>query len=485
MIKFLPDAYTLLSFKIGTLNLDIRWYAFLIMLGALITYLVSKNDFKRAKYNDMDFFDSLFVYTLWFGIVGARLWFCIFFNFSYYISHPIDIIKVWDGGLAIQGGLIAGAIFAYIYSRVNKYPFMKILDIILPNVLIGQAFGRWGNFINKECHGGEVSADYFNGVLAFFKDGMYINGHYYEPLFFYESMLCLFGILLIHFILKKRQNRRGDLAYCYLMWYGVVRFFIEARRTDSLYIGNIKMAQLTSIVFVIIGILGYLGMFFKFTNKKKPTVVFDFDGTLIDTSASIREAYRECFKVYSDESKFSDEVKDEIIGPALKDLFPKYFPDYDYDTLYNTYRNKQIEVDHLNQPVENAYEILEYLHNNDYKIGIISTRTKEGIIELLDKYHMSEFVDDICGLNDVANLKPNPEGLINMVNKNKWNKDVVMIGDTLMDMGCGNNYGAYTVAYLNSINKSVLFDKANDRIDDLLSLKDILKEDISFTYNKI
>ena len=126
------------------------------MLGAFFTYLVSKNEFKRAKYSDSDFFDSLFIYTLWVGIIGARLWFCAFYNFDFYMQNPSAIIRVWDGGLAIQGGIVAGAIFAFIYCKVNHYSFLKILDILLPNVLIGQAFGRWGNFINQECFGNMV-----------------------------------------------------------------------------------------------------------------------------------------------------------------------------------------------------------------------------------------------------------------------------------------------------------------------------------------
>ena len=487
MINFLPNSYTLLSLKIGSLTLDIRWYAFLIMLGAFGTYIVSRSEFKRAKYTDLDFFDSLFIYTLWFGILGARLWFCIFFNFSYYFSNPIEIIRIWDGGLAIQGGLFAGAIFAYFYCKAHKYPFLKILDIVLPNVLIGQAFGRWGNFVNKECHGSEVSEEYFNGILSFLKEGMYIDGHYYEPLFFYESVLCLLGFIIIHFVLRKKQNRRGDLAYAYLMWYGVIRFFIEAKRTDSLYLGNIKMAQLTSVVFVIVGLLGYLGKFVKYTNKNKPTIMFDFDGTLIDTSASIKEAYRECFRVYSDESLFTEKIQEEIMGPALKDLFPKYFPGVDYDTLYETYHNKQFAVaDKLNKVMPNAKEILEYLHNEGYKIGIISTRTKDGILKLLDANGLSGYIDDICGLSDVENLKPNPEGIINMVNKNKWNRDLIMIGDSLMDIECGTNYGAYTVAYLsNPSRKEQLSKCANESIDDLLVIKEIVNKNISFTYNKL
>lgn len=486
MISLFPNTETFLSINIGG-NLDIRWYAVLILLGAFLTYLVAKHEFKRAKYTDKDFFDSLFIYVLWVGIIGARLWFCAFYNFKYYASNPGAIIRIWDGGLAIQGGLVAGAIFAYLYCKANRYPFLKILDILLPNVLIGQAFGRWGNFLNKECHGGEVAAEYFDGILSFLKEGMFIDGHYYEPLFFYESMLCILGWIIIFFVLRRLQNKRGDLSYCYMMWYGIIRFFIEAKRTDSLYFGNFKMAQLTSIAFIIVGLLGYIGILNKFFKKKKPTIIFDFDGTLVDTSKSIIEAYRECFKKYSSEDLFTKKVQNEVLGPALKDIFPKYFPDYDYETVYATYRAKQKQVaPKANVPTKNAVETLKKLHDDGYHIGIVSTRTKEGIEEILSDLNMDKFVDDICGLKDVENLKPNPEGIIMLINKNKWNRDCIMVGDSVMDMECGNNYGAYTVAYLDNKTRENSMKKAsNTHIRDLKDIYKILAEDINYTYNKL
>lgn len=486
MVNFFPNRQTLLSLDFGS-NLDIRWYAVLILLGAFFTFLVSRYEFKRAKYTDLEFFESLFIYTLWAGIIGARLWFCAFYNFNYYLNNPAAIIRIWDGGLAIQGGLVVGAIFAFAYSKKHKYPFLKILDIILPNVLIGQAFGRWGNFLNQECHGGEVAETYFDGILSFLKQGMYIDGHYYEPLFFYESMLCIIGWAIIFFILRKRQNRRGDLAYCYLMWYGAIRFFIEARRTDSLMIGNFKMAQLTSILFILVGTLGYIGIIRKFIKPSKPTIIFDFDGTLIDTSESIKEGYRECFRKFSNENLFTSKVQNEVLGPALRDIFPKYFPDYDYDTVYATYRAKQLQVqDKLNHPTKNALATLQKLHDQGYKIGIVSTRTKEGIEELLVQQKMEKYIDDICGLKDVTNLKPDPEGIIMLINRNNWNKDCIMVGDSLSDIKCGKNYGALTVAFLDNRARAKEMQEAADvAIRDLDDIFQILATDVNFTYNKL
>lgn len=485
-MQFFPDSETFISFNIGSISLDVRWYAVLILTGAFLAYLVMRKNVKEARYIDLDFFDSLFVYTLWVGILGARLWFCVFYNFSYYFSHPIEIIRIWDGGLAIQGGLFFGALFAYYLIKKNHYSFLKFADMILPEVLIGQGIGRWGNFVNKECHGAEVSEEYFNGILSFIKEGMYINGHYYEPLFFYESVLCILGFVLIYFILRRFQNKRGDLAYAYLMWYGLIRFFIEQRRTDSLYIGSLKMAQVTSIVFFVIGILGYLGVLDKLLKKDKPTLIFDFDGTLIDTKESIVEGYRALFKKYSDESKFTDEVRQQIIGPALRDLFPIYFPGIEYDTLYNDYHDRQIEVAKTsNKPTANSAEVLKNLHEQGYNIGIVSTRSREGIEGILKDFNLQDYVDGICGLRDVEKLKPNPEGIFKLVNNNGWNKDTIMIGDSLMDMGCGNNYGAYTVAYISDPKREEELSKvANEAIKDMNELYNILNKDISFTYNK-
>lgn len=487
MVSFLPNRQTLIAFKFGEYAFDIRWYAFLILLGAFVAYFVIKRDFKKAKYTDIEFLDTLFVYVLWAGIIGSRLWFCLFYNLDYYLSNPQAIIRIWDGGLAIQGGLMGGVLFAYVYCRKHGYPLMKILDIFMPNVLIGQAFGRWGNFVNQECHGPEVSEEYFNGILSFIKEGMYIKGHYYMPMFFYESTLCILGWFIIHEILKRKQNRRGDLTFAYLMWYGVIRFFIEAKRTDSLYWGNIKIAQLLSVVFVIIGLLGYFGLFSKLINSRKPTIVFDFDGTLCDTRQAILGAFEECFIKYSDISKFTDEVKSEVIGPALKDMFAKYFPAYAFDEVYKTYKDKQKEIMYkVTRPTEHTEQVVRQLYEKGYKLGIISTRSQEGIDEILKAFGLREYFGDICGLTDVEKIKPDPEGLIKLTNKNKWNKDLVMVGDSLMDIECGKNYGAYTVGYISDAKRSDQLAKAADEtISDMADLLPILEKNISFTFEKL
>ena len=140
MIKFFPDSKTFLS-----IGIDIRWYAVLILIGVLFTYLVSKRDFKKAKYDDRDFFDSLIVYSLWVGIIGARLWFCMFYNFSYYTSNPSAIIRIWDGGLAIQGGIVAGFIYVYFYTKKHKIDFHinQIISAFFRKFLLYRLYPSW------------------------------------------------------------------------------------------------------------------------------------------------------------------------------------------------------------------------------------------------------------------------------------------------------------------------------------------------------
>ena len=482
-MTFFPDRTTFLSFG----NLSIKWYAVLIITGAFVAYLVSLKDIISRKSIKVDDFSDLFVYTLFAGVIGSRIWFCLFYDFSFYLSNPINIIRIWDGGLAIQGGLAGGFIYVYSFCKKNNISLLVLADCMLPNVLIGQAFGRWGNFINKECHGVEVSEAYFDGILSFLKDGMYIGGKYYEPLFFYESMLCIMGWALIHFVLKKNQNKRGDLTWCYLIWYGIVRFFIERTRTDSLYIGNIKMAMLTSVVFIVVGVLGYVDVLDKLFKKKKPTIIFDMDGTLIDTAPSIISAYEALFEKYDDIKNFTKERRAEVLGPALRDIFPKYFPGHDYDELYAVYRARQIEVSpKVNKPMNNVLTTLKSLHEDNYKIAILSTRSHDGIEELLKDHQLETYVDYICGLKDVDNLKPDPEGIFKIVKEKGFNaSDVIMIGDSPMDIKCGQNYGAYTVGYINNLDKKDDMYKAsaNEYIEDISEVLNIVSKKQYFTYN--
>ncbi|MDO4701334.1 MAG: prolipoprotein diacylglyceryl transferase [Erysipelotrichaceae bacterium] len=269
-MNLFPDMKTVVSF--GTL--EIKWYAIIILFAAIMTYYLSLQEFKKFGY-EKNIMEDFFVYTFGVGLVGARLWFCVFYDFKYYFFNPINLLKVYEGGLAIQGGLVFGALFAYWFLKKRNISFLRMADAIAPNILIASFIGRWANFINQEAFGPIVPESFYQYFPSFIKQGMYIQGNYHLPTFFMESMGCLIAWLLIKFVYRRFfKVKRGHLAYSYLLAYGIIRIYVESFRTDSLYIGPLKMAQMTSLAFIIVAILGYSGLFDRFIKKRKPYILF-------------------------------------------------------------------------------------------------------------------------------------------------------------------------------------------------------------------
>ena len=188
------------------------------------------------------------------SLIGARIYYVIF-ELDYYLKYPFDILKVWEGGLAIHGGLIAGFICLIFFTKKNKLDIFKMLDILAICVIIGQIIGRWGNFMNSEAYGPVTSLKFLKSlhIPNFIIEGMYIEGKYHHPTFLYESLWNFIGLILI-LIIKNKKLKNGTIISIYLIWYGIGRFLIESLRTDSLMLFNIKIAQLISVVFILIGI---------------------------------------------------------------------------------------------------------------------------------------------------------------------------------------------------------------------------------------
>lgn len=235
--------------------ITIRWYSIFILAGMLIGGSIALKEAKKWDINE-DFMINLFFYTILFGLIGARLYY-VAFNFDYYKANPLNILKVWEGGLAIHGGILFGLVTIWKYSRKYKVKFLQLLDIVTPGLIIGQAIGRWGNFINQEAHGFATTYETLKSLFIpdFIIEGMNIGGTYYHPTFLYESLLCLIGFIIILIIRRRKYIKIGQVTGFYLLWYGIVRAFIETMRTDSLMIGNIKVAIIVSIIMAIIGII--------------------------------------------------------------------------------------------------------------------------------------------------------------------------------------------------------------------------------------
>ena len=240
-------------------NFHIYWYSVLIATGIIIgLYLLMKEASKQNISKDT-IIDIAF-YTIIWGIIGARIYYVIF-NIKPYLSNPISILYVWEGGLAIYGGIIGGLITLAYQTKKKNIALGKLTDMIVPSLILAQAIGRWGNFFNQEAHGGIVTLEFLKKIHIpnFIIKGMYINGNYYHPTFFYESLWCLLGFILLVIIRRLLKNSKdGTLTFIYLIWYGIGRFFIEGLRTDSLYLGIFRISQIVSIVIIIIGIIGLI-----------------------------------------------------------------------------------------------------------------------------------------------------------------------------------------------------------------------------------
>ena len=228
------------AFTIG--GKAIYWYGVIIAIGFLLAYLYMAH---RAPLYGCTADDALDM-ILWavpIGFVCARLYYCIFY-WELYADDPISILYIWQGGLAIYGGIIGGAAAIVLCARHKKIPPLTMLDMAAPAVMIGQIFGRWGNFFNREAHGSVTDCFFKMGLVG--ADGAVT---YYHPTFLYESVWNLVGFIALHFYAKKRKFD-GEVFLLYVAWYGLGRAWIEGLRTDSLYLFStgIRVSQLVAAV---------------------------------------------------------------------------------------------------------------------------------------------------------------------------------------------------------------------------------------------
>lgn len=229
---------------------DIYWYAILILTGFLAAVFFCTKSAKKRGINPDHIFD-IALYGLLFGLIGARAYYVIF-DWSSYADNPIDIFKIWNGGLAIYGGLIGAVLTAFVYCRIKKLNTLEIFDICAPGLFIGQIVGRFGNFVNAEVYG--RTTDFFLG--------MSINeASPVHPLFLYEAIWNLAG-LIIMLALRDKKTKHGQVICGYFFWYSLGRLFLEGMRDNEyiLYLvdGILGISQVVSLALVIISIVCFI-----------------------------------------------------------------------------------------------------------------------------------------------------------------------------------------------------------------------------------
>lgn len=263
-----------IAFKFG--NFSVKWYGIIMAVAIIVATWMAISEGKKRHIMPDDFVDLL-LWAVPLGYIGARIYYVIF-EWGYYSQHPDQIIAIWNGGIAIYGGLIAGLIVLLVFCYKRMLPPFLMLDIIAPGVMAAQIIGRWGNFINQEAHGGPTTLHFLQSLHLpeFIIQQMKINGVYYQPTFLYESFFNLIGLIII-LSLRHRKHlfKQGEVFMFYVMWYSAVRFFVEGLRTDSLYIfGIIRVSQALSLILFV----GTLALFIYRRVKVKPKWYLDGSG---------------------------------------------------------------------------------------------------------------------------------------------------------------------------------------------------------------
>ena len=237
--------------------LTIHYYGLIIATGLLLAALYAMRRAKEFGLTEDHVMDGVLWITP-FAIVCARIYYCVF-SWEMYADNPIEVFYIWEGGIAIYGGVLGAVAGMFVFSKIKKLNFFAVLDLVLLGFLIGQSIGRWGNFFNREAFGSETD--------SFLRMGLYNtrtdSWGYHHPTFLYESLWNAVGFVLLHF-LSKRRKYDGQVALGYAAWYGLGRTFIEGLRTDSLYFAgtNLRVSQLLALVSCCAAgiVLVYLGM---------------------------------------------------------------------------------------------------------------------------------------------------------------------------------------------------------------------------------
>lgn len=245
-----------IAFKIGSIR--IYWYGIIVCIAFLLALWYVLANCKRFRINVNDMVDVIIIGLIC-GIIGARLYYVIFYPGDLYIKNPIKILYINQGGIAIYGGIIGGLLGGSFIAKRKDINLLSALDITSLGFLIGQGIGRWGNFVNQEAFG--TQTDIFCRMVSENTGGVTVH-----PCFLYESLWCILGFILLHVFSVKYKRYDGQLFFLYLVWYGVERFFVESLRTDSLLIPGIgiKVSQVVAVITVLVGIF----MLFKLRSKK-------------------------------------------------------------------------------------------------------------------------------------------------------------------------------------------------------------------------
>ncbi len=262
---------------------EVHWYGIIIAFGFTLAVLYGGRMAYKWKMS-LDGMTDVLIWGTLFGIVCARLYY-VAFEWDYYSQHLSEIPAIWNGGIAIYGGIIGALIGAAIGCKIGKIDYLNLLDLGSLGLLIGQGIGRWGNFFNQEAFGSNTDTALFRmwskkiqytlemSQSALADKGMVVDPNTpVHPTFLYESVWCLLSFLILHIIVKKYRKFKGEIFMLYGVLYGAERMVVEGLRTDSLYIANtsIRVSQLLSAIIVAVSLVCFIYFMVRYVKGKLP-----------------------------------------------------------------------------------------------------------------------------------------------------------------------------------------------------------------------
>ncbi|WP_050698481.1 prolipoprotein diacylglyceryl transferase [Anaeromassilibacillus senegalensis] len=304
------------AFQIG--NAPIAWYGIIIAVGFMLAFLYAMASCKKMRINADKLVNCVLVGMIT-GIIGARLYYVIFYPGDKYLNNPMEIFNIREGGLGIYGGIIGGLLGGMLTAKLCKLKVPAVLDIASLGFLIGQCIGRWGNFVNQEAFGSQTDLPW--GMVSEGTRAV-VNGPVH-PCFFYESLWCLIGFVLLHIFCRKFRRYDGQVFLLYSVWYGIGRFFIEGLRTDSLLtpIANLRVSQLVAAVAVIAGVI----LLVVFRNR---TTLSGCGSAEVIALNALQEEVPEdliqadAFSTETEDAAKTDSLEEEITTEPEEDLTP-------------------------------------------------------------------------------------------------------------------------------------------------------------------
>lgn len=504
---------------ISIFGLEIAWYAICIMIGIILAVVAGVKEGKKLGIPSDDVYWGVIIIVPC-AIIGARLWYILFNLDQGWTFKRIIGLEGGLAGLAIQGGLIAALIAIIIYCKKKEMSLFRVLDIVAPGFLIGQICGRFGNFCNHELYGPIVENPAFLKAIPILGENMFINGAYRHPAFLYEAALNLVGLIIILVLRRKlKKLESGDLMGFYLIWYGIVRIITESVRSKSganeiLMAGPIPVSILLSIIFIVCGISylivkrfvfarkNYQEILAEIADKKIDTILFDLDGTLLDTKPLIDRSFIHTFNHFRPDYELSDAELDSFFGPTLYQTFSKYGKDEaEIEAMIAYYREFNIaNHDDIVKAMPGAKDVVAALHKKGYRLGVVSSKKTDLVRHGLELFGLLDKMDVIIGADEVSNHKPAPDGILLAIkklkemelNENNESKEkidiiknffktkkksvnrVAYVGDTLNDMMAAEAAGVIKIGCLYIKNPEIMLeanvDYAIEKLSDLLKI---------------